>query len=95
MSTKRIVAEIIAQVIGVTGFFHFTVNSDVATQQPNLGPQVNSILRHNSEMTMMNCTYAQQYCTDTDLYLCLKVSSMLSNNFQPVNQQKAPYFRVI
>jgi len=57
MSTERVVTEVITQMVAVTRFFHFTVDSDVATQQPDLCPQVNRIFRHQAKMTMANRTY--------------------------------------
>jgi len=61
MSTERVVAEVIAQIVVVTRVFHFTVNSDVSTQQSNLGPHVNSVLRQHAEMTVANRIYVRHY----------------------------------
>ena len=77
MSTERVVAEVIAQIVVVTKVFHFTVNSDVSTQQSNLGSHVNSVFRQHAEMTVANRTYVPQaqYC----IFVLFENTTLLNN----------------
>ena len=59
MAAEGVPLEVVAEVVGVAGFFQFAVDSDVATQQADLRPHVNPVVRRRADVTVSNHAYAR------------------------------------
>jgi len=60
MAAEGVPLEVVAEVVGVAGFFQFAVDSDVATQQADLRPHVNPIVRRRADVTVSNHAYTPE-----------------------------------